>query len=161
MGQSNTIIAAGGILYRMSGERVQCALVKTARKGAWGIPKGKRKSSDASLLDTAVREVQEETGCLVVPMGFAGQYTYRVGGARKVVVMWHMLAVHDDWCSLEKDILEIDWISPAKALRRLARAEERHFFAQCCYKGSWKSPGNLNDRPFRMSLHNQAIRQPA
>ena len=36
-------------------------MVKGREHGKWGLPKGKEKSNDKSLLNTAIREVYEET----------------------------------------------------------------------------------------------------
>ena len=60
------IRAAGGVLWRSAdGDSLQAALVHRGRYDDWSLPKGKPEPGE-HLLETAVREVVEETGLEVV-----------------------------------------------------------------------------------------------
>ncbi|MEM8556421.1 MAG: NUDIX hydrolase [Bacteroidota bacterium] len=53
------VVAAGGLVVRAQGERVEVLLIH--RRGAWDLPKGKQDLGE-TVAETAVREVQEEVG---------------------------------------------------------------------------------------------------
>jgi 8-oxo-dGTP pyrophosphatase MutT (NUDIX family) len=53
---------AGAGLILLSSDLASTLLVKDARTGKWGFPKGHRESSDSSDLACAIRECFEETG---------------------------------------------------------------------------------------------------
>jgi 8-oxo-dGTP diphosphatase len=127
MAKSNFIVAAGGLLYRDDRRDPEYAIVRTVKNGTWGLPKGKAKATDESLLHTALREVQEETGCLISPIAFAGDYRYAVEGGIKVVMIWHMEVVRERWRKVHTDIEQVRWVKCAKALELFGRVEERDF----------------------------------
>lgn len=59
---SRAIIAAGGVVYRMSPTgQVQYLLLRSKRGRFWDFPKGRREPGESDL-ETATREIQEETG---------------------------------------------------------------------------------------------------
>lgn len=126
----NLIVAAGGILYRTEGEDLLCALVKSARKRTWGLPKGKVDERDSSLLATAVREVEEETGCQVRPLGYAGSYRYTIADGLKMVAIWHMQLLEEAYTPIYDDIADMRWFPLAEAVLKLSRAEERRFLCE-------------------------------
>lgn len=53
---------AGAGLILLSSDLTHILLLRDARSGKWGFPKGHREPEDGSDLLTAVREVYEETG---------------------------------------------------------------------------------------------------
>ncbi len=130
MRQRNLIVAAGGVVYRFEDDELLCAVVKSAKHNAWCLPKGKVKSCDPTLLDTAVREVQEETGCLVESLGYAGSFKYQVTEGTKVVAFWHMRVTQENWQPLHDDILAMKWLPLAETIAVLHRAEERSFLCR-------------------------------
>lgn len=130
MRQRNLIVAAGGVLYRLEDNELMCAVVKTVKHNAWGLPKGKIKTSDNTLLDTAVREVEEETGCLVEPMGYAGSFKYAISNGIKLVAFWHMRVMQENWRPLHDDIITMKWLPLDETITMLHRAEERSFLCR-------------------------------
>ncbi|MBD3251754.1 NUDIX domain-containing protein [Candidatus Uhrbacteria bacterium] len=64
-------ISAGGIIYRKKGEQIEIFFIKDPY-GRWTFAKGKQELGE-TLAETAVREIQEETGLeglrLVAPLG--------------------------------------------------------------------------------------------
>ena len=61
--QPETVQAAGVILYRLHDEVPSYLLLRNARHGTWGFPKG-HIESDESAREGAIRECAEETGIL-------------------------------------------------------------------------------------------------
>lgn len=51
-------------------------MVKGREHGKWGLPKGKEKKSDKSILSTAAREVYEETSIDITKYKIISQVTY-------------------------------------------------------------------------------------
>jgi 8-oxo-dGTP diphosphatase len=119
------IFAAGGLLWcdRADGEGRRLAVVHRPRYDDWSLPKGKVEPGE-HLAETAVREVEEETGFAVSREGFAGRYQYAVDAGPKSVFVWHMRTV-DDHGSPDEEVDELAWLSPDEALDRLTYDLER------------------------------------
>jgi 8-oxo-(d)GTP phosphatase len=86
-GGGGEIRAAGAVLWRRSGRGTEVALVHRPRYDDWSFPKGKAKRGE-HVLETAVREVTEETGMRPVlgrPLAVAH---YDSGGRPKRVDYW-------------------------------------------------------------------------
>lgn len=84
--------AAGGLVWRRRGRRVEVLQVHRARYDDWSFPKGKRDGSERDR-ETALREVLEETGlrCRLGPeLGDGQEYevTDRRGRVRRKRVRW-------------------------------------------------------------------------
>src|ERR1051325_4385038 len=84
--------AAGGALWRLAdGDGIETALVHRPKYDDWSLPKGKPEPRE-HLLETAVREVSEETG-LCGAVGRRGpRTTYHVPEGVKQVDYWLMRA---------------------------------------------------------------------
>lgn len=70
--QLKPIVAGGGLVYNEDGE-----VLFIHRKGLWDLPKGKAES-DESIEETAVREVEEETGVRGLEITRPLETTYHV-----------------------------------------------------------------------------------
>jgi len=57
-----TCLASGIILYRRDGRSLRLLLLRNRDGGHWGFAKGRRTPADAHEVQTALREVAEETG---------------------------------------------------------------------------------------------------
>ena len=57
-------LSAGGVVWRRSGLTTEIVIGYIAKDNRWGLPKGTTEK-DETLVETALREVQEETGLLV------------------------------------------------------------------------------------------------
>jgi 8-oxo-dGTP pyrophosphatase MutT (NUDIX family) len=81
------IRAAGCVLWRPSARGPEVALVHRARYDDWSLPKGKREPGE-HVLETAVREVAEETGIAVILGRRLRSTSYLSHGRGKVVDYW-------------------------------------------------------------------------
>lgn len=119
--------AAGGLLRRDDG---RICLVHRPRYDDWSLPKGKVESGE-TLVETAVRELREETRCSVECGRFAGRYDYRVAAdadtqsGPKAVVVWHMTLVEEHPFDPDTEVDARGWHTPEKALERLTYRNER------------------------------------
>ncbi len=113
-------IAAGGILVRDGA----VLLVHRPRYGDWSFPKGKLDSGE-SPLETAVREVREETGYRVAVTGFAGAMGYLVKGVPKTVLFWEMAPLEQFDIEDRDEVGELAWLPFAEALQRMSYSLER------------------------------------
>ncbi|MGY1769802.1 NUDIX hydrolase [Blastococcus sp. SYSU D00813] len=87
------VAAAGGAVWRRTADGgVETAVVHRPRYDDWSLPKGKHDEGEA-LIETAVREVGEETGLAVVVGRRSLRTAYPVEGGTKRVDYWLMEAV--------------------------------------------------------------------
>ena len=120
-----TVHAAGGIVVR-NGSRPLIAVVQRAKDELWVLPRGKLKSNESALAG-ARREVVEETGHRVRVREFLGAITYRARGRPKVVQFWRMQAEVKASRELMEDIIAVEWLPLAAAVRRLSYPLEKLF----------------------------------
>ena len=120
-----TVHAAGGIVVR-NGSRPLIAVVQRAKDELWVLPRGKLKSNESALRG-ARREVVEETGHRVRVREFLGAITYRARGRPKVVQFWRMQAEVKASRDVMEDIMGVEWLPLAAAVRRLSYPLERLF----------------------------------
>jgi 8-oxo-dGTP diphosphatase len=116
------VFAAGGLVWR---DAEQIAVVHRPRYDDWSLPKGKLEPGEL-LPETAVREVEEETGFAVRRGSYAGRYQYEVSEGPKTVYVWHMSVVEDRGRPDDEDeVDELVWLAVSDALDRLTYAHER------------------------------------
>ncbi len=82
-----------------------------------------------SWAETALREVEEETGHAVALADFAGSFSYLVRGQVKVVLFWHMTLRQERPFVPNEEVDAVQWLSPATAAAQLAYAQERELLA--------------------------------
>lgn len=125
IGHGVPIRAAGGLLWRDTAHGLRLAVVHRVRYDDWALPKGKLKAGE-SWLKGAVREAQEETGCRVQVLGFAGAVAYDTTKGPKVVRFWNMKPIGVSRAGVDSgEILAVVWLSPAKAVQQLTYPLER------------------------------------
>ncbi len=129
--------SAGLLVYRYNKGRLEFLLVHPSgwvnRNAPFYIPKGRPEDQDAGLLDTAVRETEEETGVKFKVVSPLGHITYK-NRSKKI---WAFLAefldgpvdeeghvLHDDW---ENDIKRF---FPSNRAKELIRDEMREFITK-------------------------------
>lgn len=129
-----TTLASGIILYRREGTDLRLLLLRNRGTGHWGFPKGRRDAADAHEVDTALREVLEETGyeALSLHPAFRVELSYLVRGQqpypKRVTYFLAEAPAREPALSEEHDRLhwaaahEIDGLLQHGQLRDLARA---------------------------------------
>ena len=119
------IQAAGGIVVR-GGARPRIAVVQRSKDEAWVLPRGKLERGE-NPASGARREAVEETGHRVKVHEFLGAITYRARGRPKVVQFWRMKAAAQPSRDVMKDIVAVEWLTLAAAVRRLSYPLEKLF----------------------------------
>lgn len=124
---SDEIRAAGGVIVRPSGNGVTLALVHRPRYDDWSLPKGKAEAGETDE-QTAVREVEEETGLrcrLVRPVGDIRYTDNR--GRPKLVRYW--LMEPEDPAAVghipDDEVDELRWCTPDVANDLLSYDHDR------------------------------------
>jgi 8-oxo-dGTP diphosphatase len=126
-----SIVAAGGIILGSGRFSGQIVLVRRRRyRSEIGLPKGKSRGTE-SPLETALREVREETGFRARVEEFAGSTHYVVKGTPKSVFYFVMSLEGEDAEAIEDtaEIEAIDWAAPPAAIRRLSHREDQTLVA--------------------------------
>src|SRR5262249_43561757 len=120
-----TVHAAGGIVGR-NGSRPLIAVVQRAKDELWGLPR-RQPQSNRNALARPPRGGVEETGHRVRVREFLGAITYRARGRPKVVQFWRMQAEVKASRNVMEDIVTVEWLPLAAAVRRLSYPLERLF----------------------------------
>jgi len=115
---SARIVAAGGVVLRPTATGPEVLLIHRHRYNDWCLPKGKSDPGE-SPLETALREVKEETGYEVEVTGYAGDIRYMVNGIPKTVHYWVMRPVGEPGPFDRSEVSETIWLPAAEAAGRL------------------------------------------
>lgn len=139
MSPTATVRAAGGIVVRRArGGEWRVLLVHRPRYDDWSLPKGKADPGERDE-DTALREVEEETGLRCTLGAPAGRTRYRDSKGRdKVVHYWLMepaSPVDDDAFVANDEVDEIRWCTVGDAVKRLTYAHDRKLLAKAPVPG--------------------------
>ncbi|WHU48850.1 NUDIX hydrolase [Gordonia sp. L191] len=118
-----TIWAAGGVLWRRSKETVQIGVVHRPRYDDWTLPKGKLDAGE-TLIDAAVREIDEETGHVVRLGRLLTTVSYDLPHGRKHVRYWSAESVGGHF-EANHEVDELDWLSTEQAADRLSYRLDR------------------------------------
>lgn len=112
MTQRVRVRAAGGLVWRRDRDgTLELVLVHRPRYDDWSLPKGKAHRGESDE-DTALREVQEETGlrCRLGPELMTVRYrTER--GEDKTVRWWAMTVREDDGFVADDEVDELRWVT--------------------------------------------------
>jgi len=123
--KATVIEAAGGVVERDTPEGRCIAVIYRERYGPeWALPKGKRRRGE-SWQQTALREVEEETGLRTKIVGVAGATAYLAQGVPKIVLYWRMRAPgNPPPFTPSEEVKKLAWLAPRQAMERLTHAEE-------------------------------------
>jgi 8-oxo-dGTP diphosphatase len=125
------VLAAGGLLERQTPDGLRIAVCRRTRYedrdgniGDWVLPKGKVEAGE-TLEETALREVEEETGCAARLTGTCFHSAYSVDGGPKEVSFFRMEFAKEVGEPDAIEIAEVVWLKPAEALEQLTYETER------------------------------------
>jgi len=115
--------SAGGAVFKKSGKKVFWLVAKHSGYHKWVLPKGLIDPGEKSA-DTAVREVEEETGIkakIVAKIPGAEKYVYTMNGEKifKLVVYYLMEYVSGDVKDHDFEMEEVVWLEYEEAKKRL------------------------------------------
>lgn len=119
--------SAGGVVYRLVNGRMEVALCGLDAPLLWGLPKGTPDEGE-SPEQTALREVQEETGLEVALQGDLGEieYWFSRPGARvhKRVQFFLMTATGGSMEAHDPEFDRVSWFPTGLAMTTLTHAAE-------------------------------------
>ena len=121
---SDLIEAAGGVVVRDG----QVALVHRPRYDDWTLPKGKLDPGE-SFEETALREVEEETGLRAKLVRELPATHYQVNGRPKIVRYWLMDVDHEGAFVPNDETDALRWVAPDEALGLLTYERDRDLVA--------------------------------
>jgi 8-oxo-dGTP diphosphatase len=116
--------AAGGVVARHGRQGTEVLLVHRPRYDDWSFPKGKLDPGERDE-DAAVREVEEETGfrCSLVTELPSTRY-FDAKDRPKIVRYWLMRVVDGHFVP-NREVDEVEWLSPSAAQARLTYEHDR------------------------------------
>ncbi|HAG12336.1 MAG TPA: DNA mismatch repair protein MutT [Ruminococcus sp.] len=118
--------SCGAIVYRRFHGNIEILLIKHVNSGHWSFPKG-HVEGDETELETARREIKEETGLdVILDQTFRETVTYSPRrDTQKVVVYFLALARNYDYVPQEEEIAEIRWVDILRATRMLTYENDK------------------------------------
>lgn len=120
--------AAGIILYRRIGGATEFLLLRNALHGTWGFAKGRAESHEDPL-ETARREVKEETGIerfqLDPKFVKTIEYPVRTGSKRRSKVVMYFLAETAEEAIRSHEHDDMAWVDAAEAVVRIEHVNLR------------------------------------
>lgn len=125
--------SAGGVVVR--GDDV--AVIVPKRRGSQsgkvlGLPKG-HPDGDETEIETAIREVREETGLVAEPVDKLGEIRYsyeRKGQAIDKRVVFYLLEYRSGELSHDHEIEQVQWMPIEEAVEALTHSGEREMVAR-------------------------------
>lgn len=119
MASLKSITHAGAVVYRGPKERRRYLVVTSARGDSWVLPKGRIELGE-TMVETATREVREESGVVGRVVGQLGIVRRRRGKVRAKFFLMRRLHESDS-----REARRVRWLEVDDALERLSRADAR------------------------------------
>ena len=118
--------SCGAIVYRRFHGNVEILLIKHINSGHWSFPKG-HVEGDETELETAKREIKEETGLdVILDQTFRETVSYSPKrDTQKIVVYFLALARNYDFVPQAEEIAEIRWVDIARATSMLTYENDK------------------------------------
>ena len=118
--------SCGAIVYRRFHGNVEILLIKHINSGHWSFPKG-HVEGDETELETARREIKEETGLdVILDQTFRETVSYSPKrDTQKIVVYFLALARNYDFVPQAEEIAEIRWVDIARATSMLTYENDK------------------------------------
>jgi len=117
--------AGGGKVYNQNGE-----ILFIFRNGKWDLPKGGIEKNE-SIEDTAIREVEEETGCKNLKIVRRLEKTFHIfkrnGEYRLKITYWFEMKTNYTGVltgQLNEGIEKVQWVKPEEVIEKLENSYE-------------------------------------
>lgn len=112
--------SCGAVIFRHFEDGLKFLLIRNKRSANWGFSKGHIEEGETKL-ETALREIKEETGLEVdVIDGFEEESNYIVAGRfEKTVTLFLAESESETYCMQEEEIAKIGWFSFEQGLKIL------------------------------------------
>ena len=124
MSKKPKIVSAGGVVLREHTNGLQVLLIHRERYDDWSLPKGKGEA-DELLPETAIREIQEETG-VTARLGLRlPSLRYKVGKHPKAVHYWRSSVLSQRPRRPDHEVSAVKWFPVDKALEKVPSPDER------------------------------------
>ena len=121
--------AAGGLVWRRAGDRVEVALVHRPKYDDWSLPKGKLDPGEG-FEQAALREVEEETGMRCRLGRELGEARYRDNKDRpKLVRYWAMERIEGDF-QPNDEVDDLRWVAVDDAAGMLSYDFDRELVSK-------------------------------
>ena len=125
-------ISAGGVLYKYYQNSILVILIAVKNKTVWTLPKGLVEKGEDTK-ETAVREVQEETGCLGEPITLLDKvhlWFYSGSGENKVrhhkIVYYYLLKyIQGDPHNHDYEVDEAKWFEIDNAINTVTYKKDK------------------------------------
>ncbi|WP_338573486.1 NUDIX domain-containing protein [Arachnia propionica] len=124
MSKKPKIVSAGGVVLREHTNGLQVLLIHRERYDDWSLPKGKGEA-DELLPETAIREIQEETG-VTARLGLRlPSLRYKVGKRPKAVHYWRSSVLSQRPRRPDQEVSAVKWFPIDAALKKATYPDER------------------------------------
>lgn len=165
---SGEVVAAGALVWRPAGRSIEVLLVHRPSYDDWSIPKGKIKEGE-TLVDVAVREVEEETGVPIELGQPLGVVRYRLSdGRRKVCHYWVGKPLPEDSPvrqyrgkvkpAAKSEIDGATWVKAKRAMKMLTMKSDRELLGKVLDQFSDRK---LDTWTVVLVRHGQAVKRTA
>ena len=123
--------SCGAIVFYLEGDKEQILLIKHANSGHWSFPKGHVEAGETEL-ETAVREIKEETGVdALVDTRFRQVVTYSPKkDVLKDVIYFFATTDNDATEKQESEVSEIMWVDIDKALNSVSYRNDKELITK-------------------------------
>ena len=123
------VFSSGGVVYRGEREGIEIVICGRTREGLWALPKGSPMDGETPS-ETALREVQEETGLSVMIEGNLGSIRYQFSAPDgtefdKTVEHYLMKSVSGNLADHDAEFDAVRWAPVDDALRLMRYENER------------------------------------
>ncbi|MHB2016720.1 MAG: reverse transcriptase-like protein [Candidatus Xenobia bacterium] len=121
-------ISAGGVVYKRDGQRLMICLI--AKGKVWALPKGRINPGEEPM-QTAEREILEETGHRAVVKAYVGDMDYWFYWKEnntlyhKTVTFYLMPVLEEDAAARDAEASDVRWFRYNEALDRLTHPNEK------------------------------------
>ena len=124
--------SAGGVAFCKQGNDLLIAMVKSY-SGNWVLPKGEVEQGETDI-ETAIREIKEETGLCTEATRYLGQlsYSFKVSGRQYDKIVFHYLArvIGDLIVHESEEHSACDWVSIGLAINMARFPNEADMIAR-------------------------------